>query len=110
MGAREYDPRTGRWLQRDPIDAASGDPNLYRYCPNNPLNYADPSGLMIAIPDCSEIDLLSLLGGGLLGSGGGLGYALRYQNRPDRYGQTRLGRNWMEVLWCSGSAVGFREG
>jgi RHS repeat-associated protein len=31
VGARAYDPRTARWLQRDPIDAASGDPNLYRY-------------------------------------------------------------------------------
>ncbi len=45
VGAREYDPRTGRWLQRDPIDAASGDPNLYRYCLNDPVNLADPSGL-----------------------------------------------------------------
>jgi RHS repeat-associated protein len=36
VGSREYDPRTARWLQRDPIDAASGDPNLQRqsrfYC------------------------------------------------------------------------------
>jgi RHS repeat-associated protein len=31
VGARAYDPRTARWLQRDPIDASSGDPNLYRY-------------------------------------------------------------------------------
>ena len=45
MGARAYDPRTARWLQRDPIDAASGDPNLYRYCGNDPINRADPSGL-----------------------------------------------------------------
>ena len=45
MGARAYDPRTARWLQRDPIDAASGDPNLYRYCGNDPVNFADPSGL-----------------------------------------------------------------
>jgi RHS repeat-associated protein len=45
VGAREYDPRTARWLQRDPIDAASGDPNLYRYCGNDPVNAVDPSGL-----------------------------------------------------------------
>ncbi len=38
VGAREYDPRTGRWLQRDPIDASAGDPNLYRYCGNDPIN------------------------------------------------------------------------
>jgi len=44
VGAREYDPRTARWLQRDPIDAASGDPNLYRYCGNDPINAKDPSG------------------------------------------------------------------
>ncbi len=40
----EYDPRTGRWLQRDPIDAASGDPNLYRYVGNDPINGVDPEG------------------------------------------------------------------
>jgi RHS repeat-associated protein len=45
VGARAYDPRTARWLQRDPIDASSGDPNLYRYCGNDPINRADPSGL-----------------------------------------------------------------
>ncbi len=41
IGAREYDPRTARWLQRDPIDAASGDPNLYRYAGNDPINSWD---------------------------------------------------------------------
>ena len=47
VGARVYDPRTARWLQRDPIDAASGDPNLYRYCGNDPVNYRDPTGTEI---------------------------------------------------------------
>jgi uncharacterized protein RhaS with RHS repeats len=45
VGARAYNPRTARWLQRDPIDASSGDPNLYRYAGNDPVNRADPSGL-----------------------------------------------------------------
>jgi RHS repeat-associated protein len=49
VGAREYDPRTARWLQRDPIDVASGDPNLYRYCFNRPVTWKDPSGLEIVI-------------------------------------------------------------
>jgi RHS repeat-associated protein len=44
VGTRAYDPRTARWLQRDPIDASSGDPNLYRYCGNDPINGVDPSG------------------------------------------------------------------
>ncbi len=44
MGAREYDPRTGRWLQRDPSDAESGDPNSYRFCGNDPVNQVDPDG------------------------------------------------------------------
>jgi len=46
-GRRAYDLRTARWLQRDPIDAASGDPNLYRYCGNDPVNYRDPTGTKI---------------------------------------------------------------
>jgi len=44
VGARAYDPRTARWLQRDPAGAAGGHPNLYRYCHNDPINRADPDG------------------------------------------------------------------
>jgi RHS repeat-associated protein len=54
VGAREYDPRTARWLQRDPIEASSGDPNFWRYCGNDPLNGVDPSGL---IPFFFEVTL-----------------------------------------------------
>jgi hypothetical protein len=52
VGARAYDPRTARWLQRDPIDAASGDPNLYRYSLNNPTNWVDPSGTKAMVAGC----------------------------------------------------------
>ncbi|KPI04195.1 RHS repeat-associated core domain containing protein-containing protein [Actinobacteria bacterium OK074] len=50
LGAREYDPATGRFLSADPVlDLA--DPvqmNGYVYCENNPVTYADPSGLASA--------------------------------------------------------------
>ncbi len=49
VGAREYDPRTARWLQRDPIDVAGGHPNVYGYCFNSPLIWKDPNGLQIVI-------------------------------------------------------------
>ncbi|GGL74840.1 hypothetical protein GCM10010129_18270 [Streptomyces fumigatiscleroticus] len=47
LGAREYDPSTGRFISADPVlDLA--DPvqmNGYVYCENNPVTYSDPSGL-----------------------------------------------------------------
>jgi len=41
-----YDPTIGRWLSEDPIDFEGGDPDLYRYCGNDPANKTDPSGLV----------------------------------------------------------------
>ncbi len=41
--ARTYDPRLGRWLQRDPIGYAGGW-NLYEYTEGDPLTYIDPTG------------------------------------------------------------------
>ncbi|MEV6581907.1 polymorphic toxin-type HINT domain-containing protein [Streptomyces sp. NPDC051582] len=47
LGAREYDPTTGRFLSPDPLIDA-GDPqqwNAYAYSNNSPVNASDPSGL-----------------------------------------------------------------
>ena len=44
MGHREYDPLACRFLTRDPI-GYDGGINLYAYAGNNPINFADPSGL-----------------------------------------------------------------
>ncbi|MFJ9839990.1 RHS repeat-associated core domain-containing protein [Kitasatospora sp. NPDC101155] len=47
LGAREYDPTTGRFVSPDPV-LDQADPqqwNGYAYSDNNPVNLADPSGL-----------------------------------------------------------------
>ncbi|MFJ4616743.1 polymorphic toxin-type HINT domain-containing protein [Streptomyces sp. NPDC088812] len=47
LGAREYDSNTGRFLSPDPV-LDLNDPvqmNGYVYCENNPVTFADPSGL-----------------------------------------------------------------
>lgn len=47
LGAREYQPTTGRFLNPDPLlDAANPQQwNGYSYANNNPVNLSDPSGL-----------------------------------------------------------------
>ena len=41
--ARQYDPKIGRFLQRDPIGYYDSM-NLFAYVNNNPVNYKDPHG------------------------------------------------------------------
>ncbi|HJU22967.1 MAG TPA: RHS repeat-associated core domain-containing protein, partial [Casimicrobiaceae bacterium] len=45
FGVRDYDPSVGVWLSKDPSGFAGGDPNLYAYSGNDPINRTDPSGL-----------------------------------------------------------------
>jgi RHS repeat-associated protein len=44
-GARWYDPRTQRWMERDPIEFAGGQANLYQYVGNDASNAVDPAGM-----------------------------------------------------------------
>ncbi|AUG80460.1 hypothetical protein CFP65_5774 [Kitasatospora sp. MMS16-BH015] len=53
LGAREYDPSSGRFLATDPLFIA-GDPqqwNGYAYANNNPIDHSDPSGTCIVTDD-----------------------------------------------------------
>jgi len=55
VGARDYDPEIGRFLQPDPIPIGSevtgGVLNRWTYCANDPVNSSDPTGsVAVAIP------------------------------------------------------------
>ena len=51
LNARYYDPETCRFISPDSVDYLDpetiGGTNLYAYCNNNPVMYADPSGHFI---------------------------------------------------------------
>lgn len=44
--ARYYDPLLQRFISEDPIGFEAGDSNLYQYVRSNPINRADPTGLI----------------------------------------------------------------
>ncbi len=47
FGARDYDPRLGRWTAKDPLGFGGRDANLYRYAGNDPANRVDPQGTIV---------------------------------------------------------------
>jgi RHS repeat-associated protein len=48
---RYYHPGMGRFISNDPIGLGGGDPNLYAYVGNDPMNATDPLGLYMEIND-----------------------------------------------------------
>ena len=52
FGARDYDATAGRWTAKDPVRFRGGDPNLYGYVLNDPVNRVDFWGLQC---DCNDV-------------------------------------------------------
>ncbi|WP_433894213.1 RHS repeat-associated core domain-containing protein [Streptomyces sp. CA-111067] len=69
IGAREYDPQTGRFLSVDPLLTTSDPQSLngYTYADNNPATFSDPTGTMRAPVDrgvsCEHADCSSATSG-----------------------------------------------
>lgn len=59
FGARDYDAMVGRWTAKDPILWGGGQGNLYAYVGNDPINLADPSGLVFNAPPNQTMAWLS---------------------------------------------------
>ncbi|MGE4505536.1 MAG: RHS repeat-associated core domain-containing protein [Desulfovibrionaceae bacterium] len=92
FGLRDYDPFTGRFTAKDPLGYAAGDPDLYGYCLDDPVNAVDPWGLDA---DCISGEL-NAAGFGMKGElGGGVCWdddgALRLMGHADAGASTGWG-------------------
>nr|MDQ2668354.1 RHS repeat-associated core domain-containing protein [Gemmatimonadota bacterium] len=80
FGARDYDARTGRWIQPDPIGIEGGQ-TRYEYGANDPINSVDPVGLcpLVCPEDVEQLiaqvrsgrPIITVVAGvGMIGGGG----------------------------------------
>jgi RHS repeat-associated protein len=79
LRARSYDPGTGQFLTRDPIEELTREP--YSYGSDNPLNRADPSGFAgeLVGGGCAAGEVIDPLGGCVPGAAAGaIGEGLKY--------------------------------
>ena len=65
LGARVYDPTTGRFPSEDPIGFAGLDANLYGYVFNNSINQVDPNGEIGFVPAIALAAAAGGVGGAL---------------------------------------------
>lgn len=72
FGARDYDPRTGRWTVKDPILFYGGVTNLYSYVDGDPIDHLDPLGLDWFRPQYSKY-IVGRENSGLVEPGKGIG-------------------------------------
>ncbi|MDQ7778907.1 MAG: NosD domain-containing protein [Planctomycetota bacterium] len=74
---RTYDPRTGRFLQKDPKGMPEG-PNRYVYLSNDPINAVDPYGLQQMERKISDEWIEAKKKGDIVGGGVAIAKALGY--------------------------------
>ncbi|MFD7626805.1 polymorphic toxin-type HINT domain-containing protein [Streptomyces sp. NPDC059851] len=118
LGAREYDPTTGRFISPDPI-IDPGDPqqwNAYAYSNNNPVNSSDPTGLKNACDNPTEcannkargLDKPFIYSGGSSGSDDG---ETRLRNAHNKLNKAKQRRDHLihEVVNLIGDLIGYND-
>jgi RHS repeat-associated protein len=84
MRARDYDPQTGQFMTRDPLERETGD--AYAYAAGDPINQRDPSGettvglclnakvnigpLELGVQGCAQLATSGEIGVNVTGNGG----------------------------------------
>nr|BFF24621.1 RHS repeat-associated core domain-containing protein [Glycomyces mayteni] len=103
LGAREYDPSTGRFISRDPVlnFADNQQLNGYAYSRNNPVTWTDPSGLVNYTWDHHATTLVSawFLMPHVLESGGDLENIHTEYEVPGASKKTPGGKGFIDLLW-----------
>jgi RHS repeat-associated protein len=61
FGARDYDPRCGRWLSKDPLKFAGDGTNVFEYLLSDPVNWIDPFGTYGIVDQAGSAQLNSEL-------------------------------------------------
>jgi len=115
VGARYYDPTTGRFLQRDPI-GVKGGLNVYLYVQNSPASAVDPLGLFNWF-EASKWAGAALITGAAAAGSGGLALPIIAGVFASGWagGFTRSDANWWGRqfrrfgFWVSCQAAGFAD-
>jgi RHS repeat-associated protein len=119
LRARYYDPATGQFINRDPIEQLTQQP--YTYAGSNPLNATDPSGLFcVEFWDRSKCDvqpvvnsLAGVLNGITMGHAAGVLNAVGGSGKYDLNTPEARGAQWVGVAidaplaWMAPGLVGY---
>ena len=112
LNARYYNPQWRRFISPDSTDYLDPESinglNLYAYCNNDPVNYADPSGHAASI----IIPLLILGGLALIGAGSGaaISYHTQINSKEDFSFEEDFSVSHMILSIISGTAIGVMAG
>ena len=92
--ARYYDPVTGRFLSKDPVEGIEGDTqslNPYAYALNNPMNLTDPDGEWVQVA---------------VGAAGGAAWSALKYTREVYQGQRKYSAKSAALIIGTGAVMG----
>ena len=100
LGARYYEPTSGRFLSADPMGQAAS-PSLYDFANGDPVNFFDPDGRFGGTP-LTAGEYFSAIGSGLLTGVSNVGYAA--VTAPYRFGTTVVS-GYQQIGGLAGDAL-----